>query len=113
MLVGHAYNLSYLGGRGRRTEVQDWPRQRHGTLSKKQIKAKWVGRAQKAQSTNPSTTQEKKKIESKKERCYWLTEGRVQECYYNILQCIEQPATAKNYAALNVNDAKVEELCSK
>jgi hypothetical protein len=61
----------------------------------------------------PVPPKKKKKIESKKERCYWLTEGRVQECYYNILQCIEQPATAKNYAALNVNDAKVEELCSK
>jgi hypothetical protein len=31
----HACNLSYLGGRGRRTVVQSWPGKKYKTLSEK------------------------------------------------------------------------------
>jgi hypothetical protein len=38
--VVHICNFSYSASRGRRITVQGWPRQKHETLSEKQIKIK-------------------------------------------------------------------------
>jgi hypothetical protein len=39
-MIAHFCNPGYLGGRGSRITVQDWPGQKHKTLPEKQTKSK-------------------------------------------------------------------------